>query len=81
MRIKNKRAMSAMSSTILLIGFAAILGIFIMSWGTKIAGAMPSECSKVTLSIKTEGSSVMVVPKVNSLVCDDKRLDISEVSK
>lgn len=77
----NKKAISTMTSTILLICFAAMLGLVVMSWGTTIAGAMPNECSKVTLSISREGDSIMVVPKINNLVCNEKRLDISEVIK
>jgi hypothetical protein len=80
-KMKSKRAMTSIASTIILIGFAAMLGLVVMSWGTSIADSMPDECSKVTLSISTEGNSIMVVPKVNNLVCNDKRLDISEVVK
>jgi hypothetical protein len=79
--MKSKKAMSAIASTVILIGFAAMLGVVIMSWGTDIAENMPNECSKVTLSLATEGDSLMVVPKINNRVCNEKRLDISEVAQ
>jgi hypothetical protein len=77
----NKKAMSAMVATILLIGFAAVLGLVVMSWGTDVIGEVPDTCSKVSLSISTEGNAIMVVPKINSLLCKDKQLDISEIVK
>jgi hypothetical protein len=77
--LKRKKAMSALVSTVILIGFATMLGFMVMSWGTGMAGQVPNECDKVTLSISTEGDSIMVVPKINNLLCNQQRLDISEI--
>ena len=79
--MKNKKAMAALMSTIILIGFAAMLGFMVMSWGTGMAAQIPNECDKVSLSISTEGETVMVTPKLNSLLCNKQRLDISEIVK
>ncbi len=79
--MRSKKAMSALMSTIILIGFAAMLGFMVMGWGTGMAGQIPNECDKVSLSISLEGESVMVTPKLNNLLCNKQRLDISEIVK
>ena len=79
--MNSKRAMSAMVSTILLIGFAAVLGFIVMSWGEDMLGSVPDECSRVTLSISTEGEAIMVIPKINDISCNEKKLDISGAAR
>jgi hypothetical protein len=81
--MKSKKAMTPLMSTVFLIGFAAALGLVVMGWGTGVVGEMPvqDQCSKVTLSLSTEGEAIMVIPKINDNPCDDKRIDISEVVK
>jgi membrane glycosyltransferase len=77
--MRSNPGISAFASTMILLFLAALLGVVVMSWGTNIAQAMPNDCSKVTLSITTEGDSVMVVPKMNNIACNEKRLDVSEI--
>jgi|TARA_B100002003_G_C14063743_1_gene511985 hypothetical protein len=81
--MRFKKAMSPLVSTVLLIGFAAILGLVVMGWGTGIVGEMPipDQCSKVTLSLSTEGNAIMVIPKLGDVSCKNKKLDISEIAK
>jgi hypothetical protein len=81
--MRSKKAMSPLMSTILLIGFAAILGLVVMGWGTGVVGEIPIKdpCSKVTLSLSTEGDSIMVIPKLGDISCKNNKLDISEMVK
>ena len=77
--MRSKKAMTALASTILLICFAAVLGIIVMSWGTNIAGKTPDLCSKITLSIAKEGDAINVIPKINNVLCNDKKIDVSGI--
>ena len=78
----GKKSMSALVSTVLLICFAAMLGIVVMSWGASIIEETPSdECAKVMLSVSTENGAVSIIPKINNILCIDKKLDISELVK
>jgi len=79
--MKSKKAMTPLASTVLLICFAAILGLIIMSWGASLANKIPDTCSKVSLTVSKEGEIVSVIPKINDIVCDDKKIDISNALK
>jgi hypothetical protein len=79
--MKSKKGIEALASTVLLICFAAVLGLIIMSWGTNIIGNSPNQCSKVTLSVVKEGNSINVIPKINDVLCNDKKIDVSGIIK
>lgn len=79
--MRSKKAMAALASTVLLICFAAVLGLIVMSWGTSAVGKLADPCSKVTLSVAKEGNAVNVIPKVNNILCNEKKIDITSIIK
>jgi len=76
----GKKAMAALAATVLLICFAAVLGTIVMGWGTNFV-AKADQCSKVTLSVVKEGDAINVIPKVDNVLCNDKKVDISGIIK
>jgi|GEM_PF-6919442 len=79
--MKPQKAMTPLSSTVLLLCFAAILGLIIMSWGASMASKIPDTCSKVSLAVLKEGETVSVIPKINDIACNEKKIDISDTLK
>ncbi|MBL7054825.1 hypothetical protein ISS05_03640 [Candidatus Woesearchaeota archaeon] len=53
MKIKNKKGVSPLIATILLISFAVALGVVVMSWGRNIEISNPGDkCSEVDIKVR-----------------------------
>ncbi|MCK4522153.1 MAG: hypothetical protein KAU20_06265 [Nanoarchaeota archaeon] len=75
--MKSRKAMAPLISTVILIVFAAMLGIMVMGWGTIYAES--ADCSSVSLIIEEENGVVRVVPKINNILCDEKSIEVKGV--
>jgi len=74
--MRHKKGISPLVSTILLIGFASLLGLVVMGWGSTTIDSLPADCSSVSLAVTQIDNSLIVVPKLDTIVCKDQKLEV-----